>query len=339
MVNVLLTGGSGFIAAHILEQLLDQGHQVTTTVRSEDKAQKLREAHKDKAERLNVVIVPDIAADGAFDDVAKTPGIEVVMHTASPFHFKWTDGQKEVIEPALKGTNGILKAIKAHAPGVKRLIITSSFASILDDAKLEDPNQVFTEKSWNPSTMDDLDKDRPTVYRLSKKYAEKAAWDFVEAEKPNFDVVTICPPLVLGPVVHHLATLDSINTSNERIVALVQGKWREAIPSTGPVQFWVDVRDVAKAHILAMDRPEAGGKRLFTIAGYFSNREILDIVRANFPDLEDRLPPGDLKGGDPAPADRICKFNNDETVKVLGIEWTSLESSMVELVKSVRDRI
>lgn len=339
MVNVLLTGGSGFIAAHILEQLLEQGHQVTTTVRSEEKAQKIRDAHKDKADRLNVTIVPDVAVLGAFDEVAKTPGIEVVMHTASPFHFKWTDGQKEVIEPALNGTNNILKAIKAFAPGVKRLIITSSFASIMDEAKLEDPHHVFSEKSWNPATMDDFSRSRPTVYRLSKKYAEKAAWDFVANEKPNFDVATVCPPLVLGPVVHHLATLDNINTSNERIVALLQGKWKEEIPPTGPVQFWVDVRDAARAHVLAMDRPEAGGKRLLTTAGYFSNREILDIVRTNFPELEDRLPARDLKGGDAAPVDQICKYDNSDTVKALGIEWTSLESSMVELVKSIKDKI
>lgn len=233
----------------------------------------------------------------------------------------------------------MLKAIKAHAPGVKRLIITSSFASIMDESKLADSHHVFTEKSWNPVTMDDFHSSRPNVYRLSKKYAEKAAWDFVEAEKPNFDVATVCPPLVLGPVVHHLATLDNINTSNERIVQLLQGKWKDEIPPTGPVQFWIDVRDAARAHVLAMDKPEAGGKRLFTTAGYFSNREILDIVRTNFPELEDRLPAKDLKGGDAAPVDQICKFDNSETVKTLGIEWTSLESSMVELVKSIKDKI
>ncbi|KAH8178301.1 NAD dependent epimerase/dehydratase family protein [Sarocladium implicatum] len=339
MVHVLLTGGSGFIAAHILEQLLEEGHTVTTTVRSEDKAGKIRDAHKDQSDRLDVVIVPDVAVAGAFDEVCKTPGLEVVMHTASPFHYKWTDGQKEVIEPALNGTNGILKAIKAYAPGVKRVVITSSFAAILDEDKLEDPHTVFSERSWNPVTMDDFSRSRPTVYRLSKKFAEKAAWDFVATEKPNFDIATVCPPAVLGPVVHHFASLDNINTSNERIVALLEGKWKEEIPPTGPVQFWVDVRDTAKAHIRAMEVPEAGGKRLFAMAGYFSNREILDAVRRNFPELEDRLPPRDLKGGDPAPADRIAKYDNAETVKTLGMEWRTLEDSIVELVKTLKDRI
>lgn len=187
--------------------------------------------------------------------------------------------------------------------------------------------------------MDDIGRGKPTVYRLSKKYAEKAAWDFVAREKPNFDVATVCPPAVFGPVVHHLATLDSINTSNERVVALLQGKWREEIAPTGPVQFWVDVRDVARAHILAMEKPAAGGKRLFTTAGYFSNREIIDVVRANFPELEDRLPPRDLKGGDAAPADQICKYDNSDTVKTLGIEWTGLKTSMIDLVKSIKDKV
>lgn len=77
--------------------------------------------------------------------------------------------------------------------------------------------------------------------------------------------------MVFGPVVHHLASLDSINTSNERIVALVQGKWKDAVPDTG-VFAWVDVRDVALAHVLAIEKPALGGKRLFATAGYFSNR-------------------------------------------------------------------
>ena len=85
------SGGSGFIAAHILEQLLAKGHSVVTTVRSEEKAAPIRAAYPDKTQdELNVVIVPDIAKPDAFNDVVKIPGIEVVLHTASPFHFKFS---------------------------------------------------------------------------------------------------------------------------------------------------------------------------------------------------------------------------------------------------------
>lgn len=102
MTKVLLTGGSGFIAAHTLEQLLEKDYSVVTTVRSEEKAQKIRGAHTEQVEagKLEVLIVPDIAQEGAFDDVVKTPGIDVVLHTASPFHFN-------ISEYLLFGTGGI----------------------------------------------------------------------------------------------------------------------------------------------------------------------------------------------------------------------------------------
>ena len=90
MTNILLTGGSGFIAAHILDQLLAKGHRVVTTVRSEEKAKPIREAYKDKGDRLTVVATGDISREDAFDEVVKTPGLEVVLHTASPFHFNFS---------------------------------------------------------------------------------------------------------------------------------------------------------------------------------------------------------------------------------------------------------
>ncbi|KAL0941108.1 NAD-dependent epimerase dehydratase [Colletotrichum truncatum] len=337
MTKILLTGGSGFIAAHILEQLLERGHDVVTTVRSEDKAQKIRNAHKDlDSKRLTVVIVPDIAREDAFDEVVKTPGIEAVLHTASPFHFKWTDPKKELVDPAVVGTTAILKALKRDAPGVKRVVVTSSFASIIDEAKLDDPNTVYDEKHWNPVTVDDIHRSPATAYRASKKLAEKAAWEFVEKEKPGFDLVTICPPLVLGPVVDHFADLNTINTSNERVVDLVNGKWKTEIGATGAAYLWIDVRDLALAHILAVERQEAGGKRLFTTAGWFSNSEIADVTRKNFPDLKEKLPAEGTKGGELPPKDKVYRYDDSETAKILGIKWRSLEESIVDLVKELK---
>ncbi|KAJ3577102.1 hypothetical protein NPX13_g3465 [Xylaria arbuscula] len=139
MPKVLLTGGSGFIATHILQLLLSRGHDVITTVRSEEKAKIIRDAHP--GAKLTVAIVPDIAVDGAFDEVMqKFTDIEYVQHTASPFHFKITD-PKELLDPAIKGTTSILHAIKKYAPSVKRVIVTSSFAAILDASKLGDSSK------------------------------------------------------------------------------------------------------------------------------------------------------------------------------------------------------
>ncbi|KAF5012529.1 hypothetical protein FDECE_1428 [Fusarium decemcellulare] len=339
MTKVLLTGGSGFIAAHVLDQLLEKDYTVVTTVRSESKAQKIRNAHPDKAKdgKLQVVIVPDIAQPDAFDEVAKTPGLDAVLHTASPFHFNITDPKKDLIDPAVIGTTSILKALHASAPSVKRVVITSSFASILDEAKFTDPSTTFSEKSWNPVTVDDISRSHATAYRASKTLAERAAWDFVADKKPSFDLVTVCPPLVLGPVSKHLASLESINTSNERVVSLLRGGWKDGVPPCTPVPLWIDVRDAARAHVRGLEEPSAGGKRLFSTAGWFTHREFVEAVRAKFPEFADKLPGPEVKGGEFPPEDQIFKYNNEETNKILKIDWISLEKSVTDLVESLKE--
>lgn len=227
-----------------------------------------------------------------------------------------------------------MKAIKKFAPGVRRVVVTSSFVSMLSVAGLQEPNKVFSESDWNPNTYDDgLKGDKVAAYRVSKTVAEQSAWEFVQEERPNFDLATICPPLVFGPTAHHLNSLSDINTSNQRFVDLIQGKWKdEILPSIG-VNFWVDVRDVALAHVVAFEKPEAGGQRFFCIAGKFSNREIAAIARHNFPELKDKLPSEEVQGGDYPLV--VPGYDNSRTSKVLGIDWTGLEKSTVDNIKSL----
>lgn len=145
MVRVLLTGGSGFIAAHVLDTLLEHGHSVVTTVRSQEKADWIKKAHpKYGKDKLDTVIVEDIATEGAFDKaVVSDPPFEAVIHTASPFHFNiQTSVQKDLLDPAIIGTTGILKSVKKSAPSVKKVVITSSFASIVDGNKGSWPEHV-----------------------------------------------------------------------------------------------------------------------------------------------------------------------------------------------------
>lgn len=159
----------------------------------------------------------------------------------------------------------------------------------------------------------------------------------MEREKPGFDLVTINPPMVFGPVVHHLASWDGVNTSNARVVDVLRGKWRDSVPSTGAAVIWVDVRDVAEAHVKAgLEVAEAGGKRLFTTAGYFSNSELGQIVRRRFPEEEGRAPREGTKGGElPGEGGRF-RFDNGVTEKVLGIRWRGFEESVVDTVESLK---
>ncbi|KAJ5787756.1 hypothetical protein N7457_002746 [Penicillium paradoxum] len=328
MVKVLLTGGSGFIAAHIVDILLQHGFDTVVTVRSEEKGKRILDAHPNASQKLSYVIVKDVAQNGAFDEaVVSNPPFDYVLHTASPFHFNVQDPVKDFLDPAIKGTTGILKAVKAYAPTVKRVVITSSFAAIVNSKQHP---KVYSEKVWNPVTWEEA-MDHSLVYRASKTFAEKAAWDFIEKEKPNFDVATINPPLVLGPIVNYLNSLEAINTSNQRVRDIIQGQMKEKIAPTGTF-LWVDVRDVALAHVKAIEVPEAGGERFFVTAGFFSNKEIADIARETHPQLESKLPPANSPSDFPA---NIFEIDNSKSQKILGINYRPLKQSVSDTIDSI----
>ncbi|KAI5923673.1 ketoreductase [Camillea tinctor] len=330
MQRILVTGGSGFIATHVIDVLVKGGYSVLTTVRSESKGQRLQAAYS--ADKLDFAIVPDISVVGAFDQVCKTGGFDAVLHVASPFHYNVRDPKKDLIDPAVVGTTGILRSIKDHCPNVKRVVVTSSFAAILDFALVQaGVVKTWSEKDWNPMGIDDAQASPMIAYAVSKVLAEKAAWDFVEKEKPGFTLTTITPPLVYGPATQGLSSLSSVNTSNQVMADLVSGKYKDGMPPTG-IPLWVDVRDVALAHVRSLERPAAVGKRFFTVAGHHSHRDLLRIVRDNFPELREKLPES---GGEPSKDLPSWGYDNSSASEVLGIKWTTFEKSTVDTVKSL----
>ncbi|CZT52756.1 related to ketoreductase [Rhynchosporium secalis] len=330
-------GGSGFIASHIIGILLSHGHSVVTTVRSEEKIRKLRDLYPNiPTSKLDFVIVEDVGKEGAFDRaIVSEPPFQVVIHTASPFYFDVKDIKSELLDPALHGTTSILKAIKAYAPTVKRVVITSSIASIVDSIKPNDPKQIYTEADWNPVSYEAALKDVRNGYRGSKVFAEKAAWKFIDDENPKFTLSTICPPLVVGPTTSCIFSLSNLNTSNIRFLEFIEGKYKgPVIPETGNY-LWADVRDVALAHVRAFEVDGATGKRFFTVASHFCNKEIVDILRENFPEFEQNLPDKDASGGT-YPPEGPYGFSNENSTKILGIEFMGLEKSVVDLVESLK---
>jgi nucleoside-diphosphate-sugar epimerase len=329
-MRVLLTGGSGFIAAHCIDVLLDHDHDVVTTVRSDEKGQKILENHPGLPKsKLSYVIVKDIAQEGAFDEaVTSDPPFEAVIHTASPFHFNISDRKKDLLDPAIIGTTSILKAIKANAPTVKRVAITSSFASIVNP---HGHPKVYSEEIWNPLDMEEALSNDSAAYRGSKTFAEKAAWEFVEKEKPNFQISTLNPPLVFGPIVNYLNSLDAVNTSNQRFRDMMQGKMKDGLAPTGTF-IWTDVRDLAEAHVRAIEVPEAAGKRFFITAGHFSNKDLAETIKEAFPDLAGKLP-SDLKSDIPAD---VFEYNNSRSKDILGLKYRPLKQCTIDTVKSLQ---
>lgn len=144
----------------------------------------------------------------------------------------------------------------------------------------------------------------------------------------------MCPPLVLGPVVHYLNSLDSLNTSNQRINNIMSGKCKEELPAGAPF-LWVDVRDIAKAHVLAMENEAAANKRFFVTAGHFNSQEVTEVIRKNFKEYEKNLPPKDISSGG-YPKEGIYQADASRTEKVLGLKYISLEKCVVDTVKSLQ---
>ncbi len=257
---VLVTGATGFVAAELVKQLLDAGYSVRGTTRNVEKAKQdgYLTGVPGAADRLELVAA-DLLDDGAFD--ALMQGCEYVMHTASPYIIDVEDPQRDLIDPAVRGTLSVLEAAK-KTPSVKRVVLTSSFAAISGEAR----DHVWSEEHWNDvSSLDN------SPYSYSKTLAEKAAWDFVEQNEVDFDLVVVNPTGVIGPSV-----VPHVNASHQFIVAASRGEYPGIISLAFP---FVDVRDVALAHVRAMEKPEASGRYL-TSAPALSFRRMVELANA-----------------------------------------------------------
>jgi nucleoside-diphosphate-sugar epimerase len=329
-MRVLVTGGSGFVASHCVAALLDDGHDVVFTVRSSQKGRSLVDSFAgipDK--RLSFVIVEDIAVPGAFDDVFdQEPPLDAVLHTASPFRFDIADLKKDMIDPAIMGTEGLLRSVMLKAESVRRVVITSSFAAMSRDGNHP---EVYNESHWSGLTMDQALSGHPfTAYKASKQFAEEAAWTFMKRERPQFELTTLTPPVVFGPILCTPDALNSVNTSSQGVLALVRGERRGGLEPS-PLVLWVDVRDLALAHVRSLELEAAVGKRIFVVAGLYRNSDIVAALRKNLPALSAGLP----EEVEALPKEFPYGFDNASSKEILGIEYRSLEESITDAARAI----
>ncbi|KAF8610163.1 ketoreductase [Ceratobasidium sp. AG-I] len=324
--RILLTGANGFIGVQIARALLQRGHKVVGAVREESKATRLRQLFPNEVANsfLSFGIVPDITQPGAFDSVL-TDGkpFDAVIHAGSPLSFSVKDVEQDLYRPAVEGTIGILKSIKENAPSVKRVVITSSFAAVVDRSKGWRPDYVYSDKDWNPTSREDGLREQRIGYGVSKTLAEKAAWDFVEAEKPEFTLTTLCPPFVLGPA-EQVTNVDRLNESTGMIYAAFVGK--AAVPMSGYV--WVDVRDIALAHVLAIESPAAANQRYLVAAGKYAPQQVIDYIWKTYPV---RAAEKGISKGSPGklwPEGGVFTVDMEKSAKDLGIKYRSLEETL-----------
>jgi len=272
---VLVTGGSGFIGAHAIVALLNAGYRVRTTVRSLTREAEVRAMVKQggaEAGDALTVIAADLLRDAGWPEALA--GCDFVLHLASPFPVVEPKNADDLIRPAREGALRVLAA--ARDVGVKRVVLTSSFAAVGYSPRSGDGP--YTETDWT-----DADAPGLSAYVRSKTLAERAAWEFIRTEGRGLELAVVNPVGVLGPV------LAADYSSSIRLLdTLLKGQ----IPAVPNISFsLVDVRDVVDLHLRAMTNPAAAGERFLAVAGEaMSMPEIARLLRAELPEVSRRVP-------------------------------------------------
>lgn len=313
--KVCVTGASGFIASWLVKFLLQHGYTVHATVRDPCDSKKTKHllALDGAVDRLHLYKA-NLLEEGSFDAVVD--GCEGVFHTASPFTYTVNDPQAELIDPAVKGTLNVLRSC-AKAPSVRRVVLTSSIAAVTYNDRPKTPD-VIVDETWVSDT--EICRRRKLWYVLSKTLAEDAAWKFVKER--GIDMVTVNPAMVIGPLLQ-----PSLNTSAAAILDLIKGGQTYPNASLG----WVNVKDVANAHIQAFEIASAKG-RYCMVESVVHYSELVDKLRYLYPSLQ--LPVRCANDKPFVPTYQVSK----EKIKSLGINYIPIGESLKETVESLRER-
>jgi dihydroflavonol-4-reductase len=331
--TILVSGANGFIASHSIAVLLAQGDTIIGTVRNP--ADAIRNGHllalPGATDRLQLVSA-DLTDTDPF---AACTAVDAVLHMASPYVMDVNDAQRDLVDPAVNGTLAMLRAA-AQSPRIKRVVLTSSMAAITD----EPDGRLLTEADWN---------DKSTLarnpYYFSKALAERAAWDFMAEHKPGFDLIVINPFMVVGP-----AMTPEINTSNQIFVDMAKGKY----PAIMALEWgFVDVRDVAQAHVRAIDATGAAG-RYICAAGNRDMAQVVALIRnagasakklprmkldgaigTALMKLASRLQPPGIGSYLRTHLGRSPRFDNAKIRRDLGIEFRDLDATLIETVQDL----
>ena len=331
MSKVLVTGASGFIALHCINQLLEAGYEVRGTVRSLSRKDELENALKKQGRDVSAFELSeaDLSKEDGWEDAVK--GCDYVLHVASPFILGVPKHEDELIKPAVSGVDFVVKAAIKHK--VKRVVLTSSGASITDT---HDGKTHFTEEDWT-----DVNHPKTTAYYKSKTLAEMHAWDLINEQtgKSKTELAVINPTVVLGPTL-----TEDIGTSNDFIRQILVGK----VPAAANLHFgFVDVRDVAAAHIMAMTHKKAAGERFIASAKEMWLIELTTFLnQAGYKKAPLRKMPNWLVkvfGLFDAPTKQISELLDaerftpaDKAKKVMGWQSRDLDETILETAEQMR---
>jgi len=309
---VAVTGASGYLGSWCVKYLVENGYQARGTVRSLKNPIKVQ--HLEDMKEPVQLFEADLLLDGSFDECFA--GCSAVFHVASPFQLQVEDAQKDLVDPAVKGTLNVLEACKRA--GVNRVVLTSSTAAIVCQTEATEPekfkDKVWTEKDWNnTSTLEN------GPYILSKVLAEKAAWEF--CEKNDIVLTTICPNFIMGPPLSNRVDSISVNM----IMNLMKGSFlKDGLPNFS--YGIVDVRTVAEAHVRALGNKQAENERF--LVGGKEGKTCLDLT--NYLRLDQRLATLKMASHFSAPVIADPRYDNSKAVKVLGLRFRPPAIGIIE---------
>lgn len=273
---VLVTGATGYVAGWLVKKLLEEGFTVHAAVRDPDNKKKIAhlEALAEKSKGVLKFFKSDLLKEGSYADAMQS--CEIVFHTASPFKLDVNDPQKELVEPALSGTENVLNEVN-RTESVKRVVLTSSCAAIYSDTieAEEASGGMLTEEMWNTTSSLEYQP-----YAYSKTVAERKAWEIAESQD-RWDMVVINPSLVMGPF---LTTASVTSESYNLLKQMGDGTFQVGVPKMGVGI--VDVRDVAEAHFQAAFRRYAKGR--YITSGH--NSDFLEVATILHNYFGDQLP-------------------------------------------------
>ena len=268
---VLVTGATGYVTGRLVEKLLSEGRTVHAAVRTPNDKEKTKYLDELAAKLPGTIkyFKADLMDEGSFDEAMKD--CELVYHTASPFTRAVKDPQKDLVDPAKKGTRNVLESANRNE-AVKRVVLTSSCAAIYGDAidVLSMPNQELSEAEWNTSSSLDHQP-----YSFSKAEAEREAWKIAK-EQNRWDLVTVNPSFVLGPGINPHGTSESFAIMKQ----IGKGDFKMGAPEFNIG--CVDVRDLAVAHYETGNRPEASGR--YIVSGENSGfGQLAGMIKEKYP--------------------------------------------------------
>ncbi|KAF8879127.1 hypothetical protein BD779DRAFT_1676521 [Infundibulicybe gibba] len=333
--TVLVTGANSFIGMWVVRELLEKGYTVRGAVRGPGKARYVQEVFATYGDKPEMIVVKDITKEGAFDEAIR--GVSAVQHIASPVTTTADDPQS-VIRPAVEGTIGILQsALKSKSDLLKRIVVTSSTGAIQSFNYTSEP-VIRSETHWNDAVVALVEakgRDAPGAakYGASKTLAERAAWSFVNEHKHEigWDLVCTHPPFVYG---QRYADLNL--TSWDWYTNVVLGNPIIMNPPAPNDRPWADVRDVATAHVLALEKPEAGGERILICAGPSVWQEWLDATNALFPPGTSRWK---FPRGDPGrKIIHMMEYDTSKAARILGMRYRTMEETITDVLADFQRR-